>query len=72
VTGPPPLSDLFLGFMRVALSGFGGVVPWARRMIVDEKHWMSDADFVDLYALGRAAPGPNMMIVTLIGLHTDA
>jgi chromate transporter len=37
VTGPPSLSDLFFGFMRVTLSGFGGVMPWARRMIVDEK-----------------------------------
>jgi chromate transporter len=51
--------------MRVALSGFGGVMPWARRMIVDDRHWMSDADFVDLLALAQLLPGPNIVNVSI-------
>jgi len=64
VTGPS-LGGLFFGFMRVALSGFGGVLPWARRMIVEEKRWMSDAEFVDLLALSQLLPGPNIVNVAI-------
>jgi chromate transporter len=41
--GPrPDLRALFLGFSSVGLSGFGGVLPFARRMLVDERRWMSE------------------------------
>jgi chromate transporter len=65
VTGPPSLRDLFFGFMRVALSGFGGVMPWARRMIVDDEQWMTNAEFVDLLALAQLLPGPNIVNVSI-------
>lgn len=57
-------AQLFFGFLRVALSGFGGVMPWARRMMVDER-WMSEAEFVDLLALCQLLPGPNIVNVSI-------
>lgn len=53
----------------MALSGFGGVMPWARRMMVEEKRWMSEAEFVDLLALSQLLPGPNIVNVA-IGVGT--
>ena len=61
---PVTLAQLFFGFLRVALSGFGGVMPWARRMMVDER-WMSEAEFVDLLALCQLLPGPNIVNVSI-------
>jgi chromate transporter len=51
--------------MRVALSAFGGVLPWARRMIVEERGWMSDEEFVDVLALAQLLPGPNIVNVSV-------
>jgi chromate transporter len=62
---PVTLAMLFFGFLRVALSGFGGVMPWARRMMVDERRWMSEAEFVDLLALCQLLPGPNIVNVAI-------
>ena len=56
---------LFVGFMRVALSGFGGVMPWARRMMVEEQRWMSEREFVDILALCQLLPGPNIVNVAI-------
>jgi chromate transporter len=61
----PSLGGLFFGFMRVALSAFGGVLPWARRMIVDDRRWMTDAEFVDILALAQLLPGPNIVNVSI-------
>ena len=49
------------------MSGFGGVLPWARRMVVDQRGWLTAAEFATLCALTQAAPGPNMLVVTLVG-----
>jgi chromate transporter len=64
---PPAVSRsaLFLGFLRVALSGFGGVMPWARRMIVEDKRWMGEREFLDLLALCQLLPGPNIVNVSI-------
>ncbi len=45
VTGSrfPALSELFLGFMGTSLSGFGGVLPWARRTLVEQRRWLTPA-----------------------------
>jgi chromate transporter len=55
------LADLFLGFCRVGLSGFGGVLPWARSMLVDERRWLTDEEFVNLLSLCQFLPGGNVM-----------
>jgi chromate transporter len=64
-----------LGFQFALLSLFaiGGamaVVPEMHRQVVEVQHWMSDRQFADLFAIAQAAPGPNIMVVTLIGYQT--
>jgi chromate transporter len=55
------LADLFLSFCRVGLSGFGGVLPWARSMLVDERRWLTEEEFVNLLSLCQFLPGGNVM-----------
>lgn len=57
----PSLADLFLGFGMAGLLGFGGVLPWARRLIVEQRRWLSPAEFNDLIALCQFLPGPNVV-----------
>ena len=54
-------ADLFLGFLGIGLSGFGGVLPWARRMVVERRRWLDAASFNDLLALCQFLPGPNVI-----------
>ena len=58
---------LFASLSLVAVGGANTVVPEMHRSAVEVGHWMSDADFANLYAIVRAAPGPNMLISTMIG-----
>src|SRR3984893_1259149 len=72
VLAPPPAivvpttTDLFLGFFKIAISGFGGVLAWARRIIVLERHWMTAEEFNELFALCQFLPGPNIVNFSLI------
>ena len=59
------LAALFLGFFVVGLCGFGGVLPWARRMVVEQRRWMAAAEFTDLLGLCQFLPGGNIMNVTI-------
>ena len=52
--------DLFLAFSQLALSGFGGVLPWAHRTLVENKRWLTQREFVETLALGQLLPGPNI------------
>jgi chromate transporter len=66
------LFALALIFTQLSLLAFGGgntVLPEMQRQVVDVHQWMTAADFGALFALARAAPGPNMMVVPLIGWH---
>jgi chromate transporter len=51
----------------LALGGANAVVPEMHRQAVELRGWMSDRQFADLFAISQVAPGPNVMIVTLIG-----
>jgi chromate transporter len=53
----------------LALGGANAVVPEIHRQAVEVGHWMSDRQFADFFAISQAAPGPNVMIVTLVGYH---
>ena len=64
--------DLFLGFLKVGIQGFGGVLPWARRMIVEERHWLSEVEFTDLLSLCQLLPGPNIVNVSVALGHRFA
>lgn len=57
----PSIAELFLAFAAISISGFGGVLAWARRMLVDTKGWMTAAEFNDLLALCQFLPGPNIV-----------
>lgn len=64
----PDLRALFVGFSSVGLSGFGGVLPFARRMLVEEKRWMSAEDFNTQLGLCQFLPGPNVVnLAVLVG-----
>jgi len=55
------LAELFVGFLTVGLRGFGGVLPWARRMIVEERGWLDEGEFTSLLGLCQLVPGPNIV-----------
>jgi chromate transporter len=57
----PTKRELFLAFLKVGVSAFGGALPWARRVIVEEKHWMNDREFTDVLTVCQAVPGPNVV-----------
>ena len=62
--------DLFLRFAALSLLAVGGALgtaPEMRRFLVDERHWISGVQFTDSIAIAQAAPGPNILFVTLLG-----
>ena len=64
------LGQLAAVYAQLSLLAFGGanaVVPEMQRQVVDVHHWMTAQEFAALYALAQAAPGPNMMVVSLVG-----
>ena len=60
------LRDLFIGFLKVGISGFGGVLPFARRMLVEERRWLTADEFNEVLALAQFLPGPNIVNVSVI------
>jgi chromate transporter len=62
---PPTLRELFGAFFGVGVSGFGGVLPWARRMLVDERRWLTADEFTDVLSLCQFLPGPNIVNVAV-------
>ncbi len=67
---PPTIGELFSGFLHLGLTGFGGVLPMARRMVVDKKRWLTGAEFTDLLGLCQFLPGGNIINLSVaIGLH---
>jgi chromate transporter len=66
------LATLAVQFAVMSLLAFGGanaVMPEIHRQVVEGGHWMTDRQFSDFFAISQAAPGPNVMIVALIGYH---
>jgi chromate transporter len=64
----PDLRALFLGFSSVGLSGFGGVLPFARHMLVDVQQWMTAEEFNAQLGLCQFLPGPNVVnLAVLVG-----
>jgi chromate transporter len=57
---------LFAGFLKMGLLGFGGVLPWARRIIVDEQRWLDDREFAELIGICQMLPGPNVVNLSVI------
>lgn len=62
--------ELFLYFALLSLLSVGGIstiMPEMQRIVVDAKGWVGAAEFTQLFAVSQAAPGPNVLIVSLIG-----
>lgn len=57
----PDCKALFLGFMKLGLMGFGGVLPLAHRMIVEDQKWLSSEKFTDLLGVCQILPGGNIV-----------
>jgi chromate transporter len=60
VAPPKHLGELFLGFLWIGARSFGGVLPWAYRTMVEERRWMTHADFTETIGLCQFLPGPNI------------
>jgi len=66
-TSPPPgLLELFLAFAKISLAGFGGVLVFARRAIVDQHRWMTAEEFNATFALCHFLPGPNVVNLSVV------
>ena len=63
---PPTLIELFVAFAKMSLAGFGGVLVWARRGIVDQHKWMTADEFNETFALCHFLPGPNIVNLTFV------
>lgn len=59
----------FLGLSLLAIGGANAVLPEMHRHTVEVAGWLTDREFADLFAIAQVAPGPNIIIVTLIGYH---
>src|SRR5580692_824269 len=63
---PPRLPELFIAYALISLYGFGGVLAWSRRMMVEERRWLTPEQFNEAYALCSFLPGPNIVNFSVI------
>ena len=63
---PASCGEIFRVFNRLALQGFGGVLPVAHRALVERERWLSPQQFVELLTLGQVLPGPNIINIALM------
>jgi chromate transporter len=62
----PGLLELFMVFAKISLAGFGGVLIWTRRAIVEQHRWMTADEFNETFALCHFLPGPNVVNLSLV------
>ena len=62
----PSLGELFIAFATISLSGFGGVLAWSRRMMVEERKWLTPEQFNETYAVCAFLPGGNILNFSVI------
>jgi len=65
---PAPMTrdELFRCFLLMGVVSFGGVLPFARRALVDKHHWLSADEFNDGLSLGQILPGPNVVNLSIM------
>ena len=63
---PASPKDLFIAFTLLALQGFGGVLAIAQRVLVEQKRWLSQEEFIELLAVAQVMPGPNICNLALM------
>jgi len=59
-TPPRNLTELFTGFLSIGARSFGGVMPWAHRVMLEERRWLTPEDFTETIGLCQFLPGPNI------------
>lgn len=57
----PSRRAMFLAFLQIGVSAFGGALPWGRRVLVEDRQWISEKEFVEIVTVCQAVPGPNMV-----------
>jgi chromate transporter len=62
----PSIAELCLAFAAISLSGFGGVLAWARRIMVERRRWFTAEEFNEAFALCAFLPGGNMVNFAVI------
>lgn len=60
------LTALFLAFLEIALSSFGGALAWSRRSLVERRGWLTDREFAETLGLCQALPGPNVLNLAIM------
>lgn len=68
------LGWLFIRLVGISLLAFGGaqsMLPDMFRIVVNTEGWMDAQTFSDYFAIAQSSPGPNMLIVTLVGWHVS-
>jgi len=65
-TPPRSIAELFIGFLSIGARAFGGVLPWAHRVLVEERRWLAPADFAEMIALCQFLPGPNVANLSIV------
>ena len=63
------LAGYFALLSLFAVGGANAAIPEMHRVAVDAMHWMNERQFADMFAIAQISPGPNVIIVTLIGYH---
>ena len=61
----PSVAGIFMGFFTIGVRGFGGVLPWARRTLVEERKWLTEGEFVEILGLCQFLPGGNIINVSV-------
>ncbi len=54
-------SQIFWGFTKIGMCGFGGVLPWARRTVVEQEKWLTSEEFSSMMGICQIVPGPNIV-----------
>jgi chromate transporter len=65
-SSPPGVFTLFFAFAKMSLAGFGGVLAFARRGIVEQHRWMTADEFNETFALCHFLPGPNIVNLSVV------
>ena len=63
---PRHCTELFVVFSRLALQGFGGVLPIAQRELVERTGWLTSQEFAESLSIGQVLPGPNVVNLALM------
>lgn len=64
--GPASVTELFTAFTVLALHGFGGVLTWAQRILVEQRGWLKNDEFIEMLSLAQVLPGPNVCNLSLM------